>query len=215
MLWPLGRITQIFFSLVLVLSSIIACTSDISREKPAQQMGVETVAQTNTINENAGAPHNTLANGGAAVSLPPDSSDKVTITAALDSLQIKEICDSDDQCVFRQKCGKLRPTLKNELDQHIRISKIVFQQIDANGSPIADKTLNTSDLEKQIPPHSEAKFYAKLSCECRGDRYCTPEFPHLSNPFLNGRTEFVTVYYITEDGETGLASTKATYSLVR
>lgn len=142
-------------------------------------------------------------------------SNGVELTFMPESLQIKEICIGVDQCVYRQRCGKSKSVLKNNLDNNIHITKVILQK-QTHGETIQRKrVLDFSDSNLTIPAHKDAKLYSKKNCECRDDRYCTPDFPHMTSPFLIGLSEKITVYYTTTDDTEHMIEAISPYVLVR
>lgn len=194
-------------ALAMLAMSITACTSGMV-EKPSQQIGVEApITTSNASAENSEA----LSTEAPRVS----NGNNITLTIIPESLHIKEICRTDRECEFRQKCGKLQFTLTNNSDKEIMITKIVRETLSPGGLIEETRIAPIPEEGLRLAAHQSLPM-RRPECNCkRGDENCTTEYPHLTHPFLWHRTARITAYYISDESEEQKASNSANYVYFR
>ncbi|MBU4485157.1 hypothetical protein KKA47_07045, partial [bacterium] len=105
---------KLFFIVSFLL--LVGCSADDIAVDPSNNISDDNAsALDESINATA---------GDASISLSIDP----------ESMEIKEICTGPDDCKFRQRCGKMRASLKNLGDKDIKVTKIKYEKLDSQGN---------------------------------------------------------------------------------
>lgn len=131
------------------------------------------------------------------------------------SLEVIEICRSDRDCDFRQRCGRLKGTLINHSDRDVTVTGMTRSVVRSNGHVERSRTTMTPN-GRFVLKAGEHRLSHGAQCSCAAsDRNCTPEYPHRASPFMWGKSERVAVAYTDTHGVMHTVTAESPYTFTR